>query len=635
MMRRIKILLVLFLLMGIATELISQRSGSTVKKTASKKKKPVSKNKKTVSTKKKSVSKSAKTSGKNKKLPVKKGNIKSVAAKYTANTAGYATTTAASVDAADYASGKLSSKISNEGLSDTTDSRTVVITSEFKPSLQYAAKINFAAATAVLDTSRISLSYKVPSSNLFFNYQPIAIQPLAMPTDSGWIWENSHRVKIGAGNFNTVFAEGRFAFGDGKKSITTIQADFITSKGNEFAQQFSKVGLDVQSIINTTEQLEWTSHAFFNTITQYRYGFKPSTLVFTKDQLQQTYNTIALELGLKNKVKSAAGIDYHPQMSYYRFTDNYSGSENNLILKAPFEKSLGSILSLKLGVTADIASANFPAVKLTNNLFHINPSVLFTTPNLKLNIGIQPSWDNGAYSMQPDIWAEAGLPNTRLKMEAGWVGYFTKNSYRTLVAFNPWIGGLNSLTNTRIREQYVGIKGTAGNHLSFNGRVSFLKMNGQPLFLNDALDGKSFNTVFEPEMNTFRIHGELNYTVQENFSLMASTTISHYSGFALNTNSWGLIPFEITSGALWKPLKDLQLKADLFYRDGSMARNLLMESIKLPSSVDLSLGAEFSVKKQLNVWLQMNNLFNNTYQRWNQYPVFGFNVMAGVVYSFK
>jgi hypothetical protein len=31
----------------------------------------------------------------------------------------------------------------------------------------------------------------------------------------------------------------------------------------------------------------------------------------------------------------------------------------------------------------------------------------------------------------------------------------------------------------------------------------------------------------------------------------------------------------------------------------------------------------------------MNNLLNNTYQRWNQYNVLGFNVLGGVVYSFK
>ncbi|KAF0238447.1 MAG: hypothetical protein FD183_1487, partial [Chitinophagaceae bacterium] len=349
--------------------------------------------------------------------------------------------------------------------------RVVVITSAFKPSLQNAAKINFSAASAVVDSAKIPLNYKVPSSNLFFSYQPISIQPLALPTDSGWIWQNSHQVKVGAGNFSSVFAEGKFAFGDGKKSITNIEANFLTSKSRVFAQQYSKFGLDVKSILNTAQNLEWTTHAFFNSITQFRYGFNPASLIFTKDQLQQTYNTVALELGLKNTISNDAGVNYHPQLSYYRFTDNSDGSENNLILKAPLEKSLSKIISLKLGLTADIATANFASTKLTNNLFFINPALVFTTPNLTLNIGVQPSWDNNAYSMQPDISAEAQLKNSRLKLQAGWVGYFNKNTYRSLAGYNPWIGSLSQLANTRIREQYIGLKGIAGNHIAYNARV--------------------------------------------------------------------------------------------------------------------------------------------------------------------
>ncbi|MFY9465336.1 MAG: hypothetical protein WAP48_09600 [Sediminibacterium sp.] len=586
MMRRIKILLILLLLIGMNAEITAQRSKNRKKSTTQG----------TVNKKKKAVAK--------KKKPVKS---------------------------------EPGSSISGEGLRDISGSRMVVITSAFKPSLQSAAKINFTAATAVADTAKLPLIYKVPAYNLFFTYQPIAIQPLALPTDSGWAWQNKHRIKIGAGNLSTVFAEGRFSFGDGKKSITQLQADFITSKGKLFAQQYSKFGLDVQSIINTSENLEWTTHAFFNSTTQYKYGYQPPTLTYTKDALKLIYNTVALEAGLKNKVKNDAGIEYHPQLSYYRFSDNNSGAENNLIFKAPIEKSLGKMLSVQLGFTADIAKTNLPGTSISNNLFHINPAVAFTTPNFRLHIGLQPSWDNSRYSMLPDIAAEARLPETHLSLEAGWKGYFNKNSYRSLAGFNPWIGGLNSMLNTRVREQYAGIKGTVGNHLSFNGRVSLMRLDNQPVFINDALDGKTFLPVFEPEMDLFRIHGELNYTVQESFSLMASTVFSRYSGLAVNADAWGLIPFEITGSALWKPLKDLQVKADLFYRDGSRYKTAggFPLTGKLGAGTDLNLGAEFGVSKQLNVWLQMNNLFNNAYQRWYQYPVFGFNVMAGVVYSFQ
>ncbi|MEN9599535.1 MAG: hypothetical protein RL596_1854 [Bacteroidota bacterium] len=526
--------------------------------------------------------------------------------------------------------------ITRDGLADTTGNRTVIITSAFKPSLQYAAKINFTAATPVTDSSKIPLAYKVPSANLFFSYQPVSIKPLALPVDSGTVWENHQRIKIGLGNYSTVFADGRFSFGDGKKAITNLGIDYITSKSDVFAQQFSKFGVDVKSIINTSTHLEWTTQAFFNSTTQFRYGVPGGAASgISKDQLKQIYNTVGLELSLRNKVPNEVGLSYHPKLNYYRFTDNVGGSENNIIITAPIEKSFSKAISFGLQFIGDFASTALPTITISNNLFSLNPSLIFTTPNAKINIGIQPSWDNNAYSMLPNLTASFKMPYNPFSFEIGWVGYFTKNSFRSLVGINPWISAPSNILNTRVNEQYLGIKGNAGNHISYNARVSYLRQVNQPLFTNNSADSKFFDIIFEPEIKAVKIHGEFNYTVQEKLSFIASTNIVQFNAVQQNLYAWGLVPLEITGGAQWKPLKDLQIKTDLFFRNGSLYRIAANKAERLPAAFDFNLGGEFAATKNINVWLQMNNLFNNKYQRWNQYPVFGFNVIAGVVYSFK
>ncbi len=517
---------------------------------------------------------------------------------------------------------------------DSTNNRTVVITSDFKPSLQNAAKINFTAATGIADTTKIPLNYKIPSSNLFFSYEPIAIKPLAMPADSGLAWVNQHQIKLGAGNLSTFFGEGRFSFGDGKKSITTVEADYISSKSNLFAQQYSKLNLDVISIYNSPKNIEWTSRAYFNSVTQYKYGFSPSTLNYTKDQLKQRFNTVSIQAGAKNSTANEAGVNFHPQLSIYRFTDNNSGAENNLIFKLPVEKIFSKIMSFKLTFDADIANTKLPAATINNNLFSLNPAVVFSTPNFILNIGLRPSWDNNQYKMLPNFTAEGKLSNSPLTLQAGWDGNFQKNGYRSLVAFNPWIGPFSTLLNTQINQQFLGVKGNSGNHISYNARLAFQQLKNQPLFLNDALDGKTFITVYESTMNAIKLQGEFGYTVKDNLSLLASANFTQFNAFSVNNYAWGLVPVEITGSAIWKPLKDLQVKADLFYLGGSMFKTGSIPPTRLSPGLDLNIGGEFNVQKNWRIWLQMNNLFNNTYQRWNQYPVFGFNVMAGVVYSF-
>jgi len=50
--------------------------------------------------------------------------------------------------------------------------------------------------------------------------------------------------------------------------------------------------------------------------------------------------------------------------------------------------------------------------------------------------------------------------------------------------------------------------------------------------------------------------------------------------------------------------------------------------------MDLSAGLEFKIINNLKLWAQFNNMLNKEYQRWNQYPVYGFNFLGGVVFSF-
>ena len=55
---------------------------------------------------------------------------------------------------------------------------------------------------------------------------------------------------------------------------------------------------------------------------------------------------------------------------------------------------------------------------------------------------------------------------------------------------------------------------------------------------------------------------------------------------------------------------------------------------KLKGSSDISAGAEFKITNKFSAWLDLNNILNNKYQRWNNYTVYGLNVIGGVVVHF-
>lgn len=565
---------------------------------------------------------------------------KTPAKKTTTNKAAAKTTTKATSTPAVQTTDATAAITNREGLGDTTSPRVVTITSAFKPSLKTAAKINFTAASPVIDSSRTPVTYSVPAQNLFFSYQPVPISPLALPIDTSLNWQNDHTVKAGVGNFNTLLLQGAFSFGDGVKSNTVIQADYLGNKGELFAQQYNTLGIGVLSVFNTQNTNEWTAKANYRNTTRYFYGFDPAAGPYLKSDLLHRFSDAGIEIGLRNKRSNAFNISYAPKLNLHYFQDNRSGKEFNAILDAPLRKKFGENMSIDLGITADIANTTFPfgtgTRSIGNNLFYVSPSVAYTSAAFRLQGGIRPSWDNGKFNTLPNITAEVKIKEADLVAEAGWVGYFNKNGYRTLSGINPWIAQPTALLNTKINEQYAGIRGSAGNHLTYRARLSFLRMNNQPLFPNSGGDGKMFNVVFEPELDVLQVHGELGYTLQEKLSVMAGITYRRFTSQEVYERPWGLLPTELSGSLKWKVLKDLQVKADAFIWDGSYSRRFdQLSTFKLDPAADLNIGAEFSVMPKLNLWIQINNVLNNKYRRWNQYEVMGLNVLGGVVYSFR
>ena len=98
---------------------------------------------------------------------------------------------------------------------------------------------------------------------------------------------------------------------------------------------------------------------------------------------------------------------------------------------------------------------------------------------------------------------------------------------------------------------------------------------------------------------------------------------------------WHTLPPEISGSVRWNPIKKLTLTSDIWtFSGGRYLSRINKEDYKLGSGLDLSLGAEYSFGKKVSGWLNVNNLFNNKYQRWRDFPVYGINFLGGVLIHF-
>ncbi|MGI8950005.1 MAG: hypothetical protein ACR2FN_00325 [Chitinophagaceae bacterium] len=524
----------------------------------------------------------------------------------------------------------------SQNFGDTSRPKTVTVTSAFKPTLRPASKINFSAEAPPPDSTRPTLQYNVPEQNLFFSYQPSVLQPLAVSIDTSLHWENKNFIKVGYGNYTTPYLQAGFSLGDGEKSIINIHAKHVSSNGNSLSEKFSKTNLEAIGIFNPNENVEWSGKVFFDVNNQYQYGFQPDTLKFSSDDLRQRFTTFGASASLRNKTINNYGISYNPSISIDEFSDNKSGKETNFSLNAPLSKTFGEKFAFNLGLTANLTNyTSDSAGTINNNLIALTPSVEFKTPNVKLVAGFTPSWDNSNFALLPNFSAEAKLQDEKFILLAGWVGYYNRTTYESLASINPWLQQPKILLDTKITEQYAGFKGSAGTHVTYNAKASYLQFTNQPLFVNDTISAKSFEIVNESSMKDIRLHGEIGYTFSEKFSLHGGATINQYSNLKDNEKAWGLLPIELNGALRWNIFKDVLLKSDVFFWDGAQYRNKSLESQKLSPAVDLNAGVEFPILPKFNFWIQFNNILNDRYERWNQYPVLGFNAVVGVRYSFS
>lgn len=135
-------------------------------------------------------------------------------------------------------------------------------------------------------------------------------------------------------------------------------------------------------------------------------------------------------------------------------------------------------------------------------------------------------------------------------------------------------------------------------------------------------------------MNDLRVHADVSYINQDKFTLTGGVTFNGYTGMQRNAKAWHTIPMEFTSSLRWWAFDRLLLKGDFYFFNGGNYLLRSSESRALSGGSDLSAGAEFKINKQFSVWIDVNNILNDKYERWHNYEVYGLNLMGGILINF-
>tara|TARA_R110002050_G_scaffold81892_3_gene175347 strand:- start:29 stop:1756 length:1728 start_codon:yes stop_codon:yes gene_type:complete len=346
---------------------------------------------------------------------------------------------------------------------------------------------------------------------------------------------------------------------------------------------------------------------------------------------------------------------------FRRFGDNQGSGENRFVVKSTAdipingEEIATDIVFDYLGGSFDRNYLTTDELKYGNFQIGIKPKYQIKQDDLTVNLGISLFYLNDTNTndskiyLYPNVTASYRLVNDILIAYGGIEGGLIQNSYYDFASENPFVSPtLYILPTDELYNAYVGLKGKVSSNMSYNISGRYIADRNKALFINNEITatsqdysyGNSFGIVYD-DIDTFSFAGEIDVDVNRNFRVGIKAEYFTYSTNG-QAEAWNLPDVK---GSLFL---DYQIDehwfagANLFYmgerKDQFYLNDPLINTtpftVTLDSYFDANVHVGYHVNDQISVFAKANNLANNMYQRWQNFPVQGIQLLAGATYKF-
>jgi len=389
---------------------------------------------------------------------------------------------------------------------------------------------------------------------------------------------------------------------------------------------------------------------------------------------QQTYHNFYLG----GRVKANDSFFNEGSFKYNRFWDAYGSEENRFFIK-PSLKFDVSDKAITANFTVDYLSTKFdkafpdvdsPATPVFGNehsylTLGVNPNFQILQDDLTLNLGAEIVYlstlknivngvdfdSDSDFFIYPTVTASYKVVGDLMIAYAGAEGGLKQNSYRDFTNINPFVSPNLFIAPTDAQyDIYVGLKGKLSNAVSYNVRGSYLSEKNRALYLsNDYSEdidnknyvyGNSFNVVYD-NMKTISFFGELKADFSKNVAFGINGSFATYNN-DLQEEAWNLPQIKLGTSLDVNITKKWFAGANVFFVGERMdlqfdksSGAIGTDGMKtLDGYFDANLNLGYKHNERLTAFLKANNIANQAYEKWLNYPVQQFQLMLGASYKF-
>ena len=571
--------------------------------------------------------------GKAKKVVVKK-KAKKISTRRGSNTAKINKTN-------NNVSSNVNSSNQSKSNNDTVPEKVVTILSAFKPQLKNLAKIDFATASERNDTGSIKVEYQVPSQNLSFQYQPIALVPRSFKYDSFNTSAANTNVKVGYGNFLHYLIDLNYNVTGKNNNTHSFNINTASIEGTHHLQKYKDWGVGYIGDYVFSNQGHLLTNLYFKESNRFRFGLVPDTIIYPSANYKQNSYLTGISFSWLNAHHSNRNLHMSPTLVYEYF-EGIKGRNNHwLQLTSPLLIDINNGIKVNLDVSYSISSYNIlNSENQTNSLLKFDPAIRFNKLNSLFKIGFSPVLMNKDFKLFPNVEFKRSLKDTNVTFVLGWRANVNNTQYANLVAQNPWIDAPEKLAMTTKDSKYLEVNMTNGKRLSYGFSFSLDDYENLPLFNkimsnNRNTSGLLYQTAFEKKASTIQFDANLRYQFSDVLLVANKFKYIQFNSIQVNAKPWGILPIELNSQISWVPSKKLLLSGGVQYWSGATLYNESSLPYDLNNALNINAELHYKLTSKWNIWIKGDNLLDKPYERWADYPSLGVQFIAGIVYSFK
>ena len=480
----------------------------------------------------------------------------------------------------------------------------------------------------------------------------------------------SNFATLGLGNYGTILGELYVTQPVGDNSYVSGMLKHLSSEGgvkNIFLDDdYNDSSIDLTYGYNV-QNLTWKVDAGYQNQSYNWYGLpKEFSASLSPEVVGSIIGSINPEHTYHNmSVGSVVELDEsilnRVEVKYNRFWDSYNSEENRIILKPKVSFDFND-LQIQTNFVVDYVGGSFkephydftPAKYGFAN-FGINPSFSLVKNDWSFNIGASAFYsmdlenDKSSFYIYPNVTASIDVVGDLMVFYAGAEGGLQQNSYREFTNINPYMSPEFGVAPTdKQYDFFAGLKGKLASSVGYNIRASYINERNKAFFKSNDYNeeailpsyafGNSFGIEYG-DLRTISFYGEVKADFSDKISVGINGSFSDY-GVSDVAEAWNMPAIKLGANFEVAFTDKISAGADLFFtgerKDFQQFSSIIGDSEvrTLESYFDANVHVNYKFNDRLNFFLRGNNLANNSYEKWLDYPVQGLQVVIGASYKF-